>query len=239
MFKGFCIPLRECSGDRLIARMMEVEKEYQFFEVWLDYVKHDELGNALEQLSRLSERYPFRFLFLTRRDMLCEPLIPLDQRYQLLERLSSLPVFIDLDIGSQEQELQFFSRSKSQAELITSFHHYDTTPVDMELREILSKMEAFTPAIVKLSTYCQTIGDAVRLVQLSIELTEQKKRHVILGMGDCGKLTRIALPLCGGEMIFAPLRHEDASAPGQLTLDQLTQIYTIVGVTGDKGAYER
>jgi 3-dehydroquinate dehydratase len=56
-------------------------------------------------------------------------------------------------------------------------------------------------------------------------LKKENKRCIILGMGEHGMITRIFGTLWGNEMVFAPQTKSEASAPGQLTKQQLATIF--------------
>jgi 3-dehydroquinate dehydratase type I len=75
---------------------------------------------------------------------------------------------------------------------------------------------------------CQTEQDALRLLQLLLELKAKNQRCIILGMGEHGITTRIFGTLWGNELIFAPETLAEQSAPGQLTRQQLDNITAIL-----------
>jgi 3-dehydroquinate dehydratase-1 len=78
--------------------------------------------------------------------------------------------------------------------------------------------------IYKFSTFCQTPADALKLLQLQLELRSQNKRHTVLGMGADGLITRLFGPLWGSEIAYAPQVMANSSAPGQLTLEELQRL---------------
>jgi 3-dehydroquinate dehydratase type I len=90
---------------------------------------------------------------------------------------------------------------------------------------IVETMNSYAPTIYKISTYCKSPEDAVRLLTLICSLKKENKRCIILGMGKHGMITRIFGTLWGNEMIFAPQIEHEASAPGQLTKQQLDTIF--------------
>ena len=116
--------------------------------------------------------------------------------------------------------------SNKKNDLLLSYHNYDSTPSDDELLKIITTMEKYHPMIYKIATLCQTEQDAIRLLELQQALKQQKKKHIVLGMGEYGTITRIFGSLWGNEMIFAPKEKSEASAPGQLTKKQLKKIFT-------------
>jgi 3-dehydroquinate dehydratase len=70
--------------------------------------------------------------------------------------------------------------------------------------------------------------DALKLLLLQQNLAVQKKKHIVLGMGEFGTITRVYGTLWGNELIYAPIVKQEASAPGQLTKKELKDIFSIL-----------
>ena len=86
----------------------------------------------------------------------------------------------------------------------------------------------YNPQIIKIATMCQSPKDGLRLLDLLISLKSEQKKYIILGMGEYGTITRVYGTLWGNEMIFAPEKEADASAPGQFTKKQYEEIFKIL-----------
>jgi len=86
-------------------------------------------------------------------------------------------------------------------------------------------MNKHNPDIYKIATMCTSETDALKLLLLQQNLKGQNKRHIVLGMGEFGTITRVFGTLWGNELIYAPLTQEEASAPGQLTKEELAVIF--------------
>ena len=99
------------------------------------------------------------------------------------------------------------------------------TPEDNKLREIIDIMDEYRPTVYKIATMCTNERDALRLLQLLLELKKRNLKYILLGMGKSGVITRIFGTLWGNEMIFAPRVSIEQSAPGQLTRNQLENIF--------------
>jgi 3-dehydroquinate dehydratase type I len=150
--------------------------------------------------------------------------MPLDQRLAVLDGLSGTPALVDLDHTSQITELRHIQGNKLQINTVVSHHDYTKTPADAELESLANTMLLWKPTILKIAMMCQTELDAVRLLKLQLDLKAHNQRHIILGMGEHGVVTRIFGTLWGNELIFVPNSHKEASAPGQLTRNQLNDI---------------
>jgi 3-dehydroquinate dehydratase type I len=77
---------------------------------------------------------------------------------------------------------------------------------------------------VKISTFCRSEEDAIRLLCILLEQKKKNKKVIILGMGKFGIITRVFGTMWGNEMIFAPIEKNEESAPEQLTKSQLENI---------------
>ena len=71
-------------------------------------------------------------------------------------------------------------------------------------------------------------ADCLRLLEL-IPYARQKGQAIIaFCMGKPGKISRIMAPLLGSFISYASLEPEEASAPGQLTIQQMRLICRIM-----------
>ena len=195
----YCLPIAKNSRDLVLKTINEHIHEYDYFEVWFDQVKdiNDEFVSQLQQLlqDRLIIKMPGKWV----------------------DKFAASPVLVDLDITA-------IKKSHSNINLITSYHNYKETPTDQDLAKIVEQMSAYKPRIYKIATNCEKPQDAVRLLNLLLTLKQQGLKCIVIGMGELGKLTRVAGVLWGNEFTFAPLVESEKTAEGQLTKSQLELI---------------
>lgn len=114
------------------------------------------------------------------------------------------------------------------AQLIVSWHDFSGTPPAEFLKAKLSTCMADSPAIAKIVTYAAITADCLRLLEL-IPYARQKDQAIIaFCMGKPGKISRIMAPMLGSVFSYASLEPEEASAPGQLTIHQMREIYRMM-----------
>lgn len=220
----YCLPIITQSIHDVLETIEREKHQFMYFEIWLDYLQDVDL-NFVQQINQL---YPGMIIFLFRRLQL-EPIrMPLEKRFAFLESFSGGQSLVDLDITSQAEEFDYIKQHLLELHLIGSYHNYHETPIDEILQETLGQMAAFKPDIVKIATTCQTQVDALRLLEWQQKLKNQKQRHIVLGMGNQGLITRIFCSLWGNELIFAPLIKNYQTADGQLTRQQFESIITIL-----------
>lgn len=220
----YCLPIIETRLSRIEAAIAEHEDRYAHFEVWLDYIE----GLRTEDLIGLAGARPDRLLFLFRRRGL-EPIASdPEKRREIYRALAGFPVLFDLDMRTQADDLRFVREHAPDLRLVLSHHDYERTPDDGELRSILEEMRSQGAYVRKIATYCNGVGDAARLLRLASELSAAAERHIVIGMGPHGKITRVAGALWGGFLVFAPPRLDASSAPGQLERDDLEGILNLL-----------
>lgn len=218
----YCLPIIKTTKQEVLT-MIQQQSEYDYFEVWLDYITDldesflknlvDVLGNKLIVLLRRKNLEPMKINF--------------KERLVILSILKNLHIFIDLDIVVNKKELDYLKLNKNSFATLISYHNYKQTPPDRSLRALVTKMKSYHPAIIKIASFCKTPSDALRLLELQQRLKPQ--RHIVLGMGEFGTITRVFGTLWGNEMIFAPAEETEHSAPGQLTKTALEKIFDALG----------
>ncbi len=236
MQNKYCLPIIKKSKEEVLQTIQENENDYHFFEVWLDYVEdlfeiRDPSGTEdLETLfvEELIKKYGERLILLFRRQKLETVKMEDRQREEIMSLLHESESMLDLDITTQQNDALFIKNNRLIIKKVLSYHNYEMTPSDGVLLELVNQMEKHLPFIYKISTKCLIEKDAVRLLQFLLFLKEQNRRHIVLGMGKHGAITRIFGTLWGNEMSFAPRSLSESSAPGQLTRQQLEDVFAII-----------
>jgi len=89
------------------------------------------------------------------------------------------------------------------------------------LQEICTECFADGADIAKIAVASHSEQDTARVLALH----DSEKPVVMLAMGEKGKISRIAGPLLGAPFTFVAVSPETATAPGQLTADQMRGLY--------------
>lgn len=109
---------------------------------------------------------------------------------------------------------------------ILSHHDFEATPTLEELNRLNERAEVMGADIVKLVGTANDYGDnLVYLAYLS-----GKPGNVSFGMGLHGVPSRVLSPLMGGAFTYASIVEGEESAPGQLTLQKMRELYEAMGV---------
>lgn len=110
---------------------------------------------------------------------------------------------------------------------IRSFHDFNGTPDKDGIVSMLSEGEQ---DISKGAFMTSSFTDLHSIMEASKAL---KRKHVILGMGEIGKVTRIRQSLLGNEFTFGYVG--TPTAPGQLSADELEKLGDDCSITGIVG----
>jgi 3-dehydroquinate dehydratase I len=134
--------------------------------------------------------------------------------------------YVDLELESSDEFVSGIMpvAEKHGCEVIFSHHDFLETPGIDELR---SKMELCFKRgglIAKVATQIHKQEDVINL----LFLYSQPGRKIVLGMGDAGRITRVAAPLLGSEFTFASPDEGSETAPGQMSASQLNAIYNLL-----------
>jgi 3-dehydroquinate dehydratase I len=218
----YCLPIIKTKKQEVLE-IIEQTSAYDYHEVWLDYIVDlDE-----QFIKKLIEKYEEKLVLLFRRKNLETIHMNLSKRYAILNIINKTKTYVDLDI-SQKEELAYIKNENRNIETIISYHNYQKTPTEKEMQTIIQSMQEFSPAIVKIAAQCNNEKDALLLMNTLQQLKEKQQPFIITGMGNYGKITRIAGALWGNEMNFAPQTLDEKSAPGQLRRQELEEIIKVL-----------
>ena len=117
---------------------------------------------------------------------------------------------------------------------IRSVHDFERTPEADAIAEMLS---VGGQEISKLACRADSFSDLHRIYLAS---EKASRRHVLIGMGEIGTVTRLRPEVLGNEFTFGYVG--EPTAPGQLPADEMMRLgdgCTVVGVTGNPLGHTR
>ncbi len=218
------VPITNFSNKSALGDILKAKKEADIIELRLDYIKNPHLENLIQKSSK--------------------PVIATNrkkseggkfggsekERIALLEKaviLNADYVDIELDSGINQIKrmlaLRDFCRSASR--IIVSYHNFHWTPKNLE--SIYKKIKGTGCDIVKIATYAKSINDNLIIFDLIERAKKDGQRIVALCMGEKGEISRILGPIFGSYFTFGSLESGKESAPGQIPVKTLKDIYRI------------
>jgi len=136
--------------------------------------------------------------------------------------------FVDLELDIAEQ-LSREGVAVDWSRVICSYHNHNELPLN--LREIFERLAATPAHVLKVAV---RVNDAVQCLSI-FDLMEQAKRNsreiIAIGMGAAGVSTRILGPARGAFLTYGSVGKERATAAGQVTIDELINVYQIQKLT--------
>jgi len=113
---------------------------------------------------------------------------------------------------------------KYGCKVITSYHDFVKTPVMRELEQVLNWCLESSPDIAKISCRVNSIEDNARL----LSIYSLNKNVISIGMGELGRITRIAATLLGAPFTYAANDKSRRTAPGQIDASTLKNIISMM-----------
>jgi len=105
--------------------------------------------------------------------------------------------------------------------LILSLHDFKGRPGNLNKR-LLAMLDSPECSVMKIATRARSLRDSLEIFDL---LDARGKPMIAIGMGEFGSITRILAGKFGSLVTFASLSSSSATAPGQLTVEDLLQTY--------------
>lgn len=145
-----------------------------------------------------------------------------EERVEMLKMaIESGATYVDIEYDASPEyknDMIDFAH-KHQCDVIISYHNYDKTPELEELEEIMHNCYAQGADLAKIATHVNVNRDNSRI----LSLYKAPGRLVAIGMGDLGRISRIVAPFMGAEFTYASLSEGEATAPGQISYERLSQ----------------
>ena len=151
-----------------------------------------------------------------------------EQRLMLLRTAIAEGVeFVDLedDIAGS---IPRFGKTKR----VVSLHDFRKTPDDLDA--IYSRLAELDPDIIKICTMANHPQDNLRMLEL---VDRAAIPTVGICMGDIGIATRILCGKFGSPFTYATFHHERTLAPGQLSFQQMSEIYRFDDIHRETDVY--
>jgi len=115
------------------------------------------------------------------------------------------------------------ARALSPARVMVSYHDFRRTP--RNLAGIVRRLERAGGQASKISALCHSVSDSARIC----ELARTRRDLVAIPMGEFGLAGRVLSPRMGSALAYAAV--EQATAPGQLSLNAMVDLYRAARIT--------
>lgn len=144
----------------------------------------------------------------------------------LIEAINAGATYVDVEVESEDDfknEVIEAARLKN-CRSIVSYHDFVKTPVISELEQIMKWCFESGCDIAKIACHVDSIEGCSRL----LSLYSCGKPVISIGMGEQGKITRIAAVLLGAPFTYASVDSSRQTAPGQIDSEKLKTIINMI-----------
>jgi len=134
--------------------------------------------------------------------------------------------YVDIEIESAPDDMErlISTAEEEGTRLIISYHNYKRTADREDLESLMIACYEKGGEIAKIATQVNAPEDVRNL----LSLYDFPGKKVILGMGPLGRITRVVAPYLGAEFTFASTSEAGETAPGQLSVEQLNDLYKVI-----------
>ena len=144
---------------------------------------------------------------------------------KLLQAVEMGAAIVDIELNTKNLG-NIVKLIKKRAECLLSYHDLEKTPDFDTMRQLIHQQIKAGADICKVVTTAQSFEDNMSVLQLIPAFPEN--RVVAFAMGAAGVTSRIFCPLVGGDFTYASLAEGKESAPGQMTVEDLKNIYEMI-----------
>ncbi len=144
----------------------------------------------------------------------------------LIEAINAGATYVDIEVENNDgfkNEIIEAARLKN-CKTIVSYHDYTKTPVIRELEQIMRWCIESKGDIAKIACHVDSIEGCSRL----LSLYSYGNPIISIGMGQEGKITRIAATLLGAPFTYASIDDSKKTAPGQFDSEKLKTIIDMI-----------
>lgn len=144
----------------------------------------------------------------------------------LMEGMKLGATYADIEIETAAGEMEVLRNAamKSGTSVIVSYHNFERTPDREDLESVMIACYEKGGDVAKIATQVIAPEDVRNL----LSLYDFPGKKVILGMGSLGRITRVMGPYLGAEFTFASMGQGAETAPGQLSITQLIELYKVI-----------
>jgi len=148
------------------------------------------------------------------------------KRLAILRQAADLgAAFMDVEMRTEQSSLRELIKNKNGTRMILSSHDFERTLSPNALRKLLDRMIRQGADVAKIATFARSWDDNLKVLALIPYARKRGQAIVTFCMGEKGKMSRIFSPLMGAAWTYASLGRRRASAPGQLTVKEMREIW--------------
>jgi 3-dehydroquinate dehydratase / shikimate dehydrogenase len=235
-----CLALSGASVEDILDTAESMVRDNPFLEFRLDYLKQPVL--ALPRIRRFLETHPYVTAIATCRRVNNGGKFKgsLASQFDVLVKANAAGCqIVDIELESAlKTKPAALARLRGRAGVILSFHDFRAT---RNLEKTLEKMLGIPADFYKVVSTATTLSDNAAMMKF-LQAESEKNALIGLCMGEQGTISRVLSVRAGSVFTFGAVNADRKTAPGQISAQQLRNIYRIdqvdaatrvYGVAGD------
>jgi 3-dehydroquinate dehydratase type I len=215
-----CIPIIETTIKNALQAIKKANRVADLIELRVDFLKKPELTPLLKEKQR-----PF-IITLRRKEEGGRYRGDEKGRMGVFNKAIDLGTeYVDVEMKSDRSLLQNLIENKNGTKVILSFHDFRGTPSPTELKGLFDRMMQWGADVIKVVTFARSWEDNLTVLSLVPYASARRQKIVTFCMGEKGKMSRVFSPMMGAAWTYAALSEKQTSAPGQLTVEEIKEIW--------------
>jgi len=239
-----CVAVIGSDPNEMAEKAEQLVRDNSFLEFRLDYISKP--GLAIPRIKRFVESHPGTFVIATCRRVASGGKFrgSIASQLDVLSKAAAAGCqLVDVELQTAAKcKPEHLQKLRTKAALVLSFHDFRATK---KLPETLEKMRAYPADFYKVVGTATALTDNVTMIKF---LALEGDRHSLVGMcmGEQGIISRVLGVRAGSVFTFASAIAGEETAPGQVTAQELRNVYRIeqvdvatrvYGVVGDPIAH--
>ena len=215
-----CIPIAETTVEKALIAIKKASQLADLVEIRVDYLKTVSLTPFLE-----SRHKP---LIVTNRRGEEGGQYKGEERKRLAVLQEAIDLegdYIDVEWATERPYLRSLIRNKGGTQVVLSFHDFHGTPSLKELQRLFDQMVRLGADVIKIVPLARSWEDNLSILSLIPFAKRRRQKIVAFCMGEKGQISRIFSPFLGAAWTYASLSRAKASAPGQMTIGEMKEIW--------------
>lgn len=151
-----------------------------------------------------------------------------ERQQTLVNTAKSGFAYVDVDLSNPRRKETISQLKQLGAKPIVSYHKFDGVLNISEMAEVLDEELASGAFVCKIVTTAKQIEDNLPILSF-VSFSSSKANLVCFCMGEHGRVSRVLSPLFGAFFTFASLEDASATAAGQLSINEMKTVYTLLG----------
>ena len=222
-----CISVCAATADELVDQVRRAEPLADLIEVRFDCLRADHVTNAVEALREAKFTTPLIATYRSPEQGGKRPLTR-EARLKFWSLVGDTFAFVDI-------ESDIVDEITASSPAIASQHDFTGMPANIE--SIYEDLATHGTAIIKIAGTAHDICDAIPIWKLLERAGTSNRQLIPIAMGDNGKWTRILGLAHGAFLTYASLDAGKETAGGQITADDLVNVYRVKDLDRDTRVY--